>query len=118
MRSYDRAVELAAELTAADVPAVTDVRDVLGKAPCVLLTPPRLAFDGLAGATATFQLVAVAGSEVGTSTTWQELDDLVAAVAEVLPVQSAAPSSYVLGPELPARPAYLLELVTSVPYDD
>lgn len=111
----DRALELVALLEAGGVSAVDDVADALGKAPCVLVTPPRLELDGYAHWSATWSLVALASHDVGSAAAWLELDELVVEVAELLPVERATPSAYVLDPNAPSRPAYLLELSESIP---
>ena len=88
--------------------AVCDVTDATGNLPCVLVPPPRLAFDLGDGATATWRLVALAADGTGSAIAWQQLDELVDAVAGLLPIELAEPTSYQLPNGADAVPAYVL----------
>lgn len=104
-----RARELAAELRAAGVPAVVDVRDAPGVLPGVLVPPPRLVWEGAAsyvGPVAVWTLVALAADSTGSAEAWAQLDQLVDTVADTLALDRADPSSYTLGAV--SHPAYLL----------
>lgn len=107
-----RARALAERLRVAGVPAVVDVRDAPAVLPGVLVPPPGLRFVGYAGPTVTWRLVALAADPTGSAQAWAELDQLVLAVADALPVESADPTAYQLGDA--SLPAYLLTLTESL----
>ena len=103
-----RAAELVELLRDAGVNATRDPRDAIGLAPCVLLPPPRLVFDLPGAATTTWTLVALTLGPGGTAA-FDALDDLVDAVAGVLPIETGDAVSYTLpGTDAGAVPAYLL----------
>lgn len=106
MSSAQRAVALAQELTAAGVRATADPRSATP--PCVLITPPERAYDLGCGYTARWQLFALAPG-AGNADAHAALDELVDALAVLLPVERAAPASYVLSPDNPPFPAYRVE---------
>lgn len=106
-----RAQQLAAQLLGAGIDATHDARAVAGMAPAVLIGPPRVAFDVGPFATYTWRLLAVS-STADPLSAWQQLDELVAAVALVLPVETADPTSFAAAPEDPSMPAYALTLTT------
>lgn len=104
-----RAVQLAAQLHGAGIPATHDASAVSSMAPCVLVGPPRLAFDTGTGSTASWRLLAVASSG-DPLTAWQQVDDLVHAVADLLPVETADPTAFAASPTDDPLPAYALTL--------
>jgi hypothetical protein len=104
--SYPRALELVEKLTAAGIMATADPRGATP--PCVLVPPPRRLYDLSCSYTATWQLHALAPG-TGNADAHKVLDDLVDAVAAVLPVERADLESYVLSPDSPPLPAYRIE---------
>lgn len=102
-----RGQALAAELLAAGCRATTDVNAVTALAPCVLVSPPRLNFaeGGYAGPLATWRLLVVAGTADETRA-WSQLDDLLEQLADLLPLDTADPASFVLPGASDTRPAY------------
>jgi hypothetical protein len=110
----DLAVDLAAELSAAGAPAVVDVREVLGNLPCVLVPPPRLEYTTCA---VRWRLILLSSYNVGSLDAWSELDDLLDAVATVLPVETAEPIAYTLPvgavDQPSSMPAYAVTLTGS-----
>lgn len=111
MGTYARGVELAELLDAAGVPVTTEIENADAKRPCVLIGPPTLAIEQVD--VATWTLAALAGS-VGSSVAWRQLDELVDAVSDVLPIEAARPSTYLLHPDGPPIPCYLLDLTESI----
>jgi hypothetical protein len=102
-----RGGQLAAELTAAGVPATHDVQRLAAMLPAVLVGPPRLAFDVGDGATATWRLLAVA-STPDALRAWEQLDALLGPVSELLPIETAEPVSFAPDPSSDPLPAYAL----------
>lgn len=103
-----RGEEIAAQLRAAGVKASTDVGTVTAQLPAVLIPPPALepAMDGFV---VTWRLVALASVTQGSSTAWDQLDDLVDKVdASGLLIQRADPFSYQLPTGGDPVPAYAL----------
>lgn len=109
----DRAVELADQLQTTGVAATADVRQLAGRLPAVLVPPPRLAFDVGAGATATWRLLVVAGT-ADEWTAWAQLDALLAAVEQLLPVELAEPVQFAPGQGSDPLPAYALTYTETV----
>lgn len=107
-----RAVELAAQLDGSGVPATHDAAKLTGRLPAVLVGPPRLAFDVPGGATVTWRLLAVAAT-TDELTAWTQLDALVGAVEQLLPVESADPTAYARNGADPL-PAYALTFTDTV----
>ena len=107
--TVDRARQLAAQLVGAGLAATHDARAVAGMAPCVLIGPPRLSFDVGTSATASWRLLAVAASADPLSA-WEQLDNLVAAVAVVLSVETADPTQFAPNADSDPLPAYALTL--------
>lgn len=106
MTSYDRALEIAAKLTAEGVNATVDPRSATP--PCVLIPPPRRTYDLGCGYTAGWQVWCLVPG-TGTADAFKALDALVDAVAAVFPVLRAEFASYVLSPDNPPLPAYRVE---------
>lgn len=104
-----RAAQLAAQLRGAGIPSTHDAAAVAGLAPCVLIGPPRLAFDVGDSATASWRPLAIAATTVQLDA-WEQLDALVDAVAALLPVEAAEPSSWAPNPGADPVPAYALTL--------
>lgn len=105
----DAARAIEAELAAAGVAVVLDVRDVVGNAPCVLIPPPTWddwTADG--SPRYTWRLIAVSGQPLGNLDAWAELDELVTEVAEVLAIERADPIAYALPTGGAPLPAYAL----------
>lgn len=109
-----RARELAAQLVGAGVPAVADVRDATANLPCILIPPPRLDFDLHVGATTTWGLVALAATNAGAADAWAQLVTLVDGAAALLPIETAAPTSYQLPTGGDPLPAYVLTFTESL----
>lgn len=103
------AEQLAARLLSAGIPATHDPGQLLGKLPAVLIPPPRMTFDTGAGPTFTWRLLVVAGVPDQLAA-WQQIDELVALVADELPVELAEPVSFALAPDVDPLPAYALTL--------
>lgn len=108
-----RARELAVQLTGAGITATHDAREVVANAPCVLVGPPRLAFETLSGAVATWRLLAVAGT-TDQHTAWTQLDELVDKLAVELACETAEPASWAPSPGDPTRPAYVVTYTETV----
>lgn len=105
-RSIVVAESIRGELEAAGIPTVLDVREVLGNVPCVLVPPPT--WDDWAGDGSpmfAWRLIAISGQPLGNLDAWRELDALVTAIADALPIERAEPIAYSLptgGAPLPA----------------
>lgn len=110
--SLDSAAELLSTLTTNGVNAVLDPRDVTAGTPVVLIGPPRWDVATYAGVSFTWRLLAIAGTELPNLDAWAELDELVTAVVELLPVELAEPAQY-QPPSGPGRPAYALTVTGS-----
>lgn len=110
-----RGREIAAQLSAAGIYATTDSQKITANLPGVLIAPPRIAENSLSGgATITWRIVALAADGTGSELAWEQLDDLIAAVADELPIEVADPLSYQLPNDVPAVPAYVLTFTDSV----
>lgn len=107
MSAYQRAVELAAELTAAGITATVDPRNL--NLPCVLIPPPRRTYDVGCGYTAGWELWALVPGP-GNADAFRLVDELADQVAKVLPVLRAEPRAYQLAPDAAPLVAYRLEL--------
>ena len=103
MSSYERAVELAAKLTANGVRATVDPR--AATPPCVLIVPPARTFDLGCGYTAAWHLWALVPGTPNADA-HKALDALVDQVAAVLPLERADLQSYALSADAPPLPAY------------
>lgn len=108
-----RAVELAAQLDGAGIPATADPTQLAGKLPGVLVTPPAVVFDLQDGATCTWRLVVVAATP-NAYNAWKQLDELLELLAELLPVEGATPASYATDPAADPLPAYALTFTEGV----
>lgn len=105
MSSYERALELAAKLTADGITATVDPRSATP--PCVLIVPPARTFDLGCGYTATWELWALV-SGTANADAHKALDALVDRVANVLPLERADLQAYALSVDAPPLPAYRL----------
>jgi hypothetical protein len=105
--TYSRAVELAAELEAAGIRATQDVRNA--NPPCVLVMPPTRQRVGMCGWDTTWTLLCLAPGP-DNADAWLALDELVDAVAAVLPITAARPSGFSRTGAEPAIPAYECEM--------
>ena len=103
MSSYARALELAAALSAEGVTATADPRSATP--PCVLVTPPERTYDLACGYTARWDLYALAPGTANADA-HKALDEIVDALADLLPLERAVVASYVLSPDAPPFPAY------------
>lgn len=105
--SLDAAAGLGAFLVDLEIPTVLDVRDAVGSLPCVLIPPPTWA-DWQADGAPLFEwrLVAISSQNAGNLDAWAELDDLVTALSDALPVSRAEPISYALPAAPTPYPAY------------
>jgi hypothetical protein len=102
---------LAAQLTAAGIPATADPRSATP--PVVLVPPPRRKNDTNCGYTAVWELIPLvpgpgnADSDVALSTMVDALEDL-------LPVTDSDPGSYVLSPDNPPFPCYRVHFLGGI----
>lgn len=107
----DQADALAAYLLNRQIVAVVDVRAVSANLPCVLIPPPRVQFSGAAvGGEPTWRLMVIAADGTGSRAAWSQLDDLLDALADALPVEVAEPSSFVNPGGGDPLPAYAVTL--------
>jgi hypothetical protein len=103
--SYDQAVEIIDKLAAAGVRATTDPG--AANPPVVLLLPPERTYNLGCGYTARWLFVALApGAQGADRSSWQVLDRLADAVAEVVDVIDVQLVTYTLSGT--AYPAFLL----------
>jgi hypothetical protein len=111
MTPLERAQELVQKLEAEGIRASTD--PAVLSPPGVLFSPPNLSWDVACGYSAHWQLVALAPAALTADrTSWQTLDELVAAVAGVLDLTDGTLISYVLNGT--SYPAYLLTLTEAL----
>jgi hypothetical protein len=103
MSSADAAEVLVGKLEAAGLTVTCDPRGATP--PCVLVSPPPLTFDLGCGATATWGLWLLAPGP-GNLDAWVVLDGMLAAVAEVLPIERSDFLNYSPAPDSPPVPAY------------
>lgn len=111
MSSYERSLEIVAALELAGVRATADPRSATP--PCVLVTPPDRQFDLACGYTARWNLYALAPGTANADA-HKVLDALVDEVAQVLPLESADPASYVISPDAPALAAYRCQFTEGI----
>lgn len=102
------AAAVAENLELAGVPATHDPAAAAARRPCVLVPPPAIDYvDRLH----TWRLVALAGHDSGSLAALDQLDQLVRAVVELLPIEAADPVQYTLTAGA-AVPAYVLRFTT------
>lgn len=113
MSTLDDATELLGELDLIDPPvrAFTDPGEALSNRPCVLLTPPATDY---VNRVRTWQVKLLAADEGRGLGTWEELEDLEAAVVTVLPVEASSPGTYALSTDKTPIPCHVLTVRTSV----
>lgn len=104
-------VELLRDL---DIPATADVRSAVAMLPCVLIPPPAIESTTMEGRTYRWRLIVLAADASGSLHSWEQLDGLLDALWDALPVERADPISY----NLPAAgsdplPAYVVTLTGS-----
>lgn len=110
MATARAAAEIVEKLRAAGIRATTDPGALTP--PAVLVVPPRRVYDVACGYTAQWSVHAIApGPTGGDRTTWNQLDELVDAVAAAFAVDTAQPGAYVLGPN--THPSYLVTFTTT-----
>jgi hypothetical protein len=109
--SYARSLELVAALEAAGVHATADPRSATP--PVVLVTPPDRVFDITCGYTARWNLYALAPGS-GNADAHKLLDAMVDDLAELLPLETADPASYVLTPDQPPFAAYRCQFTEGI----
>jgi hypothetical protein len=103
--SLERAGEIVTALTGQAVRATTDPSAAIP--PCILVPPPGRTFDLACGFSARWELAAMAPAPSGPGrTSWSILDDLVAAAAAVLDLETAQLVTFNLAGT--DYPAYLL----------
>lgn len=115
----DRARELADQLKAG-LPAGSRVETSIRKVrtPCVLVVPvPEYDFDRLGQdqASLTWTIV-VLGSLPADLRSSEDMEELVLGVAEILPIETAVPSSYPTGQAEDPLPSYVLTMTDEVEF--
>lgn len=101
--------ELINTATEGDVFATVDPAEANTNRPCVLIAPPTMDYSAR---TNTWPVVLLSSHPTGSLDALAQLDQLLQAVAPVLNVETATPSSYLLTPELGAVPAYMVRVTT------
>jgi hypothetical protein len=107
----DQAAAIAKKITDdTDAFATVDPGEAASNRPCILVGPPRLDWRSapMGGPLVTWTLVALASKPTGSVEALNELDALMEAVVDLLPIETAAPARYPVGTE--QVPAYLLTL--------
>jgi hypothetical protein len=112
MSSYDHAQTIVARLVNAGISATADPRSAVP--PCVLLAPPSAAFDHNCAdsATGTWNAYALSPTTANADA-WKALDALLAATAEVLPIEHSDFVAYPLSNDSPPVPAYRIQFTES-----
>lgn len=105
------AEQLAATLKAAGVNATHDPDRADAIRPCVLVAPPAIDYSARSN---TYRLACLSAKPIGSLAALSELDQLVQQLQTVPGVypERADPASYVLAPDRPAVPAYLVTITT------
>jgi hypothetical protein len=114
MSTYEAGIELADKLTAVmpdDVVVTVDPRSATP--PCVLITPPILAFDSGCGATATWAVFCLTPG-LANPDSWTALDRMLAILYAALPIERCEHVGYQLSPDAPPVPAYRVEFTQGV----
>jgi len=110
MSPIDRCKTLAAELVAHNIRAAVDPRNL--NPPCVLFTPPtQIVMDVMCGGAAEMSAMLIVPGP-GTGDAWQQLENLMPEVLEVLPVERVTAVQYGAG-DTPL-PAYELAWTETV----
>lgn len=103
---------LADQLLAANIPATHNPTEAAAtKTGVVYIEPPTINYVG-GRRGQTWRLVALSGQAGGTLAALHDLDQLVQAVAVLLPIESATYATYQLAADRAPFPAYLLTLTT------
>lgn len=110
---YGRAAELVTQLKAGGITASRSVPDLLARLPGVLVPPPTLGPGAYGGPTTTWRLVAIARDPLGGEAAWAQLDELLDAVLDVLPVDQAQPIAYQLPGQTDPVAAYAITYTES-----
>jgi hypothetical protein len=105
---YDQAAELVDQLKAAGIKATRSATAAAAQLPCVLVPPPSIGPGSYGGPVTTWRLLAIAADPLGGESSWKQLDQLLDAVLDVLPVDRAEPTAYQLAADQPALPAYAI----------
>lgn len=112
----ERADALAAYLLSRQIVAVVDVRAVSANVPCVLIPPPPVQFAGaVPGGEPTWRLVLIAADATGSRTSWEQLDDLLDAVEDALPIDRADPATFANPAGGDPLPAYAVTMTGGHP---
>lgn len=114
---YARGQALVEALSAAGVAATTEPGAAIGLLPCVLVPPPVREVRHYGGHVVTWRLVVLADLPDATRS-WEQLDDLVDRVADLLPIERAEPTSYVLPSGTDPVPAYAVTFTETVTGED
>lgn len=111
----ERAQALAELLVAeAGIYATHDVEKADANRPCVLVQAPALTYDRPhPHASVAWRLLAIADGKSALSD-WKQLDDLLIALEDVLELESAEPATFVLSPDSPPMPAYVITYLESL----
>lgn len=104
--TYPRAVELAAQLTAAGIRATHDVRNV--NPPCVLVLPPDRTRVGMCGWDVEWRALCLTPGP-DNADAYAALDEMVDQVAELLPITAARHVTFDRTGMEPSLPAYEIE---------
>lgn len=101
-------------LTEAQVRATDDPKAAMSRRPIVLVAPPRVDY---VTRTVAHTLVCLSSHASGTLEALEQLDGMAADLVELLPIESAEPSSYALTATDDPVPALLLRMTgTTVHY--
>lgn len=94
-------------LTAAGVPTYVDPAAAAANLPCVLILPPVVRFNHLAGGHETDWRLAVLSDSGPGLDAWTQLDDLLDRLAPLVNLVTAEPGAYQLTGNKDPVPAYL-----------
>lgn len=109
----DRGRQLAAECSAAGLPATADPAEAMGLAPCLLVGPPIQEARHYGGRVVTWRLLLLAGT-AEQAQAWDQLDDMLDQLTVVLPWERAEPTAYVMPNGTDATPAYSVTYTETV----
>lgn len=106
MTTYERGAEIALAVTGKYPELLVTVDPRSATPPCVLIAPPNVDHNGFCGqGLAEWALFALVPNP-GNADAWRALDELLAAVEDVLPIERHEFLSYTLAVDNPAVPAY------------
>lgn len=112
MSTYQRGQQLAEAVNAVQADLATlDPRSATP--PCVLVVPPVVNWDGNCYGSAQWQLYGIAPGPANADA-WNELDRLLAIVAQALPIERSVFVAYRLTPDAPQMPAYQMTFTEGV----